>query len=277
MDYSIQMHSRIEEEVVLAPRRAPHPGRGTGPRPGAAGGDVRRRVRLHGAVVRQDARHPRVRLAARHRHHRRVRVQHHRHPGGPRHPRVQVAHQGQGLQPGPAQPGGGVPGEPARSASPSLLAVVSVVILLSGIAVEGQLQLQTDPISWVNPQSQAIKNINQLKAATGSDNELAMRISTAHPWSDQTVAYVTKFSHQLGGQVPRLPVPRRRAWSTPSTSSSTTSRAWSTSRPPGPRSRPSTCIAPAGIVKTTVADNGEAPQRHLPGPTDTLDRALSPW
>ena len=58
MDYAIQMHSRIEEEVILD--RAAHPiqaaARGLGP--GAARGHLRRRLRLHGAVVRQDTRHP---------------------------------------------------------------------------------------------------------------------------------------------------------------------------------------------------------------------------
>ncbi len=119
MDYAIQMHSRIEEEVVLD--RAAHPiqAAARGSRACAARRHLRRRVRLHGAVVRQDARHPRVRLAARDRDHRRVRVQHHRHPGGPGHPRVQVTHQGKGLQPGPPQPGRRVPREPPGSAPPS--------------------------------------------------------------------------------------------------------------------------------------------------------------
>ena len=58
MDYAIQMHSRIEEEVDPRPRRPPHPGGGTRPRARAARGHLRRRLRLHGAVVRQDARHP---------------------------------------------------------------------------------------------------------------------------------------------------------------------------------------------------------------------------
>ena len=40
----------------------------------------------------------------------------------------------------------GVPGEPPASAPPSRWPSSSVVILLSGIAVEGKLALQTDPI-----------------------------------------------------------------------------------------------------------------------------------
>ncbi len=97
------------------PRRPPHPSRGTRPRARAARRHLRRRLRLHGAVVRQDARHPRVRLAAGDRDHRGVRVQHHRHPGGPRYPRVQVTHQGKGFQSGAPEPDRGVPGERSRT------------------------------------------------------------------------------------------------------------------------------------------------------------------
>ena len=97
---------------------------------------------------------------------------------------------------------------PQRFALP--LAVLSIVILLSGIALEGRLQLQTDPIQWVNPQSQSIKDIHQLKPATGSDNELAMRISTDHPLSDPTIDLCRQVLRQLADQVPALPVPRRR-------------------------------------------------------------------
>ncbi len=94
---------------------------------------------------------------------------------------------------------------PQRFAIP--LAVLSVIVLLSGIALEGRLKLQTDPISWVNPQSQAIKNLDTLKAKTGSDNELAMRISTDHPWSNQTVDYVVKFSRDLQAKYPNFLYP----------------------------------------------------------------------
>ena len=193
MDYAIQMHSCIEEEVVLDRAAAPHPGRRPGARPRSAGGHLRRRVRLHRPVVRRHPGHPSVRIAARHRHRGGVRVQHHRHVGRARHPGVQVPHQGQGLQPGPTQPCGGVLGEPAAKAAIPL-ALASVVIFLGGVAVEGKLVLQTDPIQWINPQAQSTKNLEALKAGTGSDNELAANVTSNHPFSDQTVNYVATFS-----------------------------------------------------------------------------------
>ena len=157
---------------------------------------------------------------------------------------------------------------PQRTAVP--LAIVSVVILLSGIAVEGKLALQTDPISWVNPHSQAIKDINQLKAATGSDNEIAMRISTAHPWSNQTVDYVINFSHQLEKKYPTTLFPGAGLINT--VDQFITIKGMKEVPPTGADMQGIYLIAPPGIVKTTVADHGGALDVIFLGRTDTLDQ-----
>jgi len=157
---------------------------------------------------------------------------------------------------------------PARAAVP--LAVVSVVILLSGIAVEGKLALQTDPISWVNPHSQAIQDIKQLKAATGSDNEIAMRISTSHPWSNQTVSYVVNFSHQLEKKYPDALFPGAGLINT--IDQFVTVKGMNEIPPTGTDMEAVYLIAPPGINKTTVADNGGALNVIFLGRTDTLDQ-----
>ncbi len=157
---------------------------------------------------------------------------------------------------------------PQRAAIP--LAFVSVVILLSGIAVEGKLALQTDPISWVNPHSQAIKDLKQLKAATGSDNEIAMRISTAHPWSDQTVDYVINFSHELQAKYPDILDPGAGLINT--IDQFVTVKGMKDIPPTGAEMEAIYLIAPPGIVKTTVADNGAALNVIFLGRTDTLDQ-----
>jgi hydrophobe/amphiphile efflux-3 (HAE3) family protein len=89
-----------------------------------------------------------------------------------------------------------------RAAAP--LALVSVAVFVAGLAVEGRLVLQTNPIQWLNPHSQAIQDIETLKAASGSDNELGVVVTTAHPFSDQTVAYVTSLAHKLQSQYPKI-------------------------------------------------------------------------
>ncbi len=144
------------------------------------------------------------------------------------------------------------------------------MILLSGIAVEGKLALQTDPISWVNPHSQAIKDIKQLKAATGSDNEIAMRISTTHPWSNQTIDYVVNFSHQLERKYPDALFPAAGLVNT--IDQFVTVKGMNEIPPTGADMEGIYLIAPPGINKTTVADNGAALNVIFLGRTDTLDQ-----
>ena len=120
IDYAIQMHARVEEEVIID--RADHPiqetARGLGP--GPAGGHLRRHLRLRRPALRQGADDPRVRPAAGGRHRRHLPGLDRPAPGRPRHPGVQVAHEvGQGLQRGLPRAVRRAPGLPARPGPPS--------------------------------------------------------------------------------------------------------------------------------------------------------------
>ena len=79
---------------------------------------------------------------------------------------------------------------PARAAVPLML--VAAVIFLGGVAVEGKLVMQTDPIQWLNQKAPAIQGIQYLKKTTGSDNQLGLIVYTQHPFSNQSVAYAVK-------------------------------------------------------------------------------------
>jgi hydrophobe/amphiphile efflux-3 (HAE3) family protein len=81
---------------------------------------------------------------------------------------------------------------PPKAALP--FALVAIVIFAGGLAVESHITLQTDPLQWVDPGSQTVKDINALKAGTGTDNDISALIHTNAPWSNQTVAYVSAFS-----------------------------------------------------------------------------------
>ncbi len=118
IDYAIQMHSRIEEEVVID--RAAHPIQEASVNLGPAllvvtFDAIFAFLALRFAKVPDD---PRLRPAAGRGHRRHLRVQHRAAPRHPRHPRVPLADQGPGLQ--PRQPGqaGGVAGRAARPRRP---------------------------------------------------------------------------------------------------------------------------------------------------------------
>jgi uncharacterized protein len=83
---------------------------------------------------------------------------------------------------------------PSRAAVP--LAVASVVIFVGGIVVEDQLRIQTDPEEWVNQDSQVIHDIDTLKDETGSSSELGIFIESPDVFSDETVAFVTEFANE---------------------------------------------------------------------------------
>jgi len=84
---------------------------------------------------------------------------------------------------------------PAASAMP--LAVVSMAIFGGGLLVEGHLTMQTDPIQWVNPHSPAIEGIQSLMSGTGSENELGVVVTTDRPFSDTVVNYAANLSDTL--------------------------------------------------------------------------------
>jgi predicted RND superfamily exporter protein len=94
---------------------------------------------------------------------------------------------------------------PAKATVPLIFA--SILVFAGGLAVEGHITLQTDPLQWVNPQSQTVKDVNALKAGIGTESNVGVLVNTNHPFSDQTVAYVSKFSNQLVGKFPDLLYP----------------------------------------------------------------------
>jgi hydrophobe/amphiphile efflux-3 (HAE3) family protein len=83
---------------------------------------------------------------------------------------------------------------PSKLAVP--LAIASVVIFVGGIVVEDQLDIQSDPEEWVNQDTQVIKDIDTLKRETGSSAELGIFVESDDVFSDETVAFVTDFANE---------------------------------------------------------------------------------
>ncbi len=77
--------------------------------------------------------------------------------------------------------------------------VVSLIIFFAGIFVEGRLVLQTDPINWVNPHSKAIEGILALKSGTGSNDLMGVDVHTNDPFSNQVVNYEVSLSNYIYG------------------------------------------------------------------------------
>jgi hydrophobe/amphiphile efflux-3 (HAE3) family protein len=76
------------------------------------------------------------------------------------------------------------------------LAIISLVIFFAGLAVEGRITLQTDPIQWVNPHSQVIHDIHALEHGTGSANELGVFVQAPNVFTNEVVTTVDLFTHR---------------------------------------------------------------------------------
>jgi hydrophobe/amphiphile efflux-3 (HAE3) family protein len=83
---------------------------------------------------------------------------------------------------------------PAWAAVP--LAVASVAIFLGGLSVEDELELQTDPIQWVNQESGTIKDIREVEAQVGSSSELGVFAQADDVFTDE----FTQFAHDFANQ-----------------------------------------------------------------------------
>ena len=88
-----------------------------------------------------------------------------------------------------------------RAAVP--LAVASLVVFAGGLAVESKLVLQTDPIQWVNQKSQVIKDLHVLDKQTGSSSELGVFVESKHTFDDKTVTFLDDFSRSQLEKYPR--------------------------------------------------------------------------
>jgi hypothetical protein len=81
---------------------------------------------------------------------------------------------------------------PSRLAVP--LTVVSLVVFVGGVLVEDDLVLQSDPERWVNQDTQVVRDINTLKREVGSSSELGIFVESDDVFDDETVTFVNDFA-----------------------------------------------------------------------------------
>ena len=83
-----------------------------------------------------------------------------------------------------------------------VLIVASLLIFIGGIITEGKLTLQTDPIQWVNQHSQDRKDVATLEHETGASSELGIFITAQNRkqlFTDKTMNWLEKFTNDSLG------------------------------------------------------------------------------
>jgi uncharacterized protein len=89
---------------------------------------------------------------------------------------------------------------PTRLALP--IAVASAAVFAGGIIVEDDLTIQSDPEQWVNQDTQVIHDIDTVKTETGSSAELGIFVESDDLFSDETAAFVTDFANEQLAALP---------------------------------------------------------------------------
>jgi len=74
------------------------------------------------------------------------------------------------------------------------LAALSLAVFIGGLVVEDKLTIQSDPIQWVDQSSQTIQDIESVTDQTGSNSELGMYVQTEDVFSQENVDFMSDFA-----------------------------------------------------------------------------------
>jgi uncharacterized protein len=86
---------------------------------------------------------------------------------------------------------------PAGAALP--LALVSVVVFVGGSIVEPDIKLETDPVNWVNQENQVVEDLRRVEDEVGGAAELGVFVKSddgASLYTDEVVRYVDEFTRE---------------------------------------------------------------------------------
>ena len=89
---------------------------------------------------------------------------------------------------------------PAWAAIP--LAVASLAVFLGGLSVEDDLELQTDPIQWVNQESGTIQDIREVEEQVGSSSELGVFAKADDVFTDEFTEFAHDFQNDALAEYP---------------------------------------------------------------------------
>lgn len=89
---------------------------------------------------------------------------------------------------------------PAWTAIP--FAVMSLGILVFGVSVEGEIKILADPVEWVDQSSATIAKIDEVKAKTGSASELGVYVRADDVFDQATVTAVHDLANCALGNFP---------------------------------------------------------------------------
>lgn len=87
-----------------------------------------------------------------------------------------------------------------------VLMVVAIAVFVGGVLAEGSLKIQTDPIRWVNQNTQVIHDIDEVESQIGGSSEMGVYVVAPDgesTFTDETVAYVDELTRDTLEKYPK--------------------------------------------------------------------------
>ena len=144
------------------------------------------------------------------------------------------------------------------------MVLVAVALFVGGLFAEERTPIQTDPEKWVDQESAVIKSLDQLRAQTASSSELGVfvQVDEGTVFTDETSAFVTEFTLE---ELASFPQTLQTASSLPMVVYYLTEvPGASRCPPPEPTWRPPTTVAPDDLQVSLVGGDASRAQHRLP-------------
>ncbi len=155
------------------------------------------------------------------------------------------------------------------------LAVVSVAVFVAGSLVEHSIELETDPINWVDQQSQVVKDLRIVEREVGGSSELGIFVESTGGqslYTDEVVANLDEFQRSTLAEHPGVLLIGSGIITTISDLTEVPGAAHVS--PTGESIQAAWDIAPPGIQSSTASPDGEALNLiYLTKPTSLEERA----
>ena len=89
---------------------------------------------------------------------------------------------------------------------------LAAVLFLGGVLVEGRAQIESDPIKWIDQDSQVVKDIGQLEDETGFSSTLGILVAANNIYDQEVIDLIWEFTLDAESRTEVVVVGR--AWST---------------------------------------------------------------
>ncbi len=88
-------------------------------------------------------------------------------------------------------------GLPQRTAVP--MVILSVVLFVAGVALEGQFETESDPVKWINQDTQTVRDLENLEESTGFSSTLSVLVTANNVLDDDVTRVLHEFTNYAEG------------------------------------------------------------------------------